>query len=515
MKLAHIVRTSLQVTQHRSRLKKIALIADCLCQLEREEIEIGISYLSGELRQGKIGIGYSTIRKRTPGKSRNTPLLSIHDVDSAFERIASMNGPGSSPARQQALGRLFEQATRDEQGFLKRLLLGELRQGAQEGVLIEAIARAAGVQSKGVRRAWMLTGDAGKVAFSALTSGEKGLSSFRLELLRPLQPMLAKTIDQVDDVLTQFGKAAFEYKFDGARVQVHRSGDDVRVFTRNLNDVTARVPELVEAVRAFPVSQLLLDGEGIVLRPDGRPATFQETMRRFGRRLNVDEMRKTLPLSFFLFDLLHLGGEDLIDRPADERFKALEAIAPKKLIVPHLVTASGKKVVDFLNRAVRAGHEGIMAKSLSAPYEAGRRGKNWLKLKPFHTLDLVVLAAEWGSGRRKGWLSNLHLGARDPKGGFVMLGKTFKGMTDEMLSWQTRHLLDLEVTRGTYTVHVRPELVVEVSFDGVQHSPHYPGELALRFARVKRYRPDKRAEEADTVETVRKLHEHGIINNHS
>jgi DNA ligase-1 len=515
MKLAHIVTTSLQVTQQQSRLKKIAYIAECLGQLERDEIETGISFLSGELRQGKIGIGYSTILKRMPPKAKKTPILTIHDVDAAFERIARMKGPGSSQARQEALGKLFAQATRDEQDFLKRLLLGELRQGAQEGVLIEAIARAAGVASTGVRRAWMLTGDSGKVAFTALTRGERGLSSFRLELLRPLQPMLAQTVDEVDDVLAQFGRAAFEYKFDGARVQVHRAGDDVRVFTRNLNDVTARVPEIVEAVRAFPVSQLVLDGEALVLRPDGKPAPFQVTMRRFGRRLHVDEMRKTLPLSFFFFDLLYLGGEDLIDRPTEERFKALEEIAPKKLIVPHLVTASVNKAGDFLKRAVKSGHEGIMAKSLAAPYEAGRRGKNWLKLKPFYTLDLVVLAAEWGSGRRRGWLSNLHLCARDPKGGFVMLGKTFKGMTDEMLSWQTKHLLDLEVTRGSYTVHVRPELVVEVSFDGVQESSHYPGGLTLRFARVKRYRPDKRPEEADTVETVRKIYEHKLFANHS
>ncbi|NIM97284.1 MAG: ATP-dependent DNA ligase [candidate division Zixibacteria bacterium] len=514
MKLTHIVDTSLRVTQQRSRLKKIALIADCLGQLKQEEIETGICFLSGELRQGKIGIGYSTIRKRIPRKAEHTPLLTILDVDGAFERIARTRGPGSSQARQDALAKLFAQATRDEQSFLQRLLLGELRQGAQEGVLIEAIAQASGIESTTVRRAWMLTGDVRKVAFTALTRGERGLSSFRLELLRPLQPMLAQTIDEVDDVLAQFGRAAFEYKFDGARVQVHREGDDIRVFTRNLNDVTARVPEIVEAVRALPISQILLDGEAIVLRPDGKPAPFQVTMRRFGRRLNVVEMRKTLPLSFFFFDLLHIGGEDLIDRPTEERLRALEETAPKKLIVPHLVTASVNKAGDFLNRAVKAGHEGIMAKSLSAPYEAGRRGKNWLKLKPFYTLDLVVLAAEWGSGRRQGWLSNLHLGARDPKGGYVMLGKTFKGMTDEMLSWQTKHLLDLEVTRGSYTVHVRPELVVEVSFDGVQESSHYPGGLALRFARVKRYRPDKRPEEADTVETVRKIYEHKPITNH-
>jgi DNA ligase-1 len=353
----------------------------------------------------------------------------------------------------------------------------------------------------------MFAGELPRVAHAALTEGAPALARFSVELFRPVQPMLAGTADEPAAALERLGTAALEYKLDGARVQVHRAGGEVRVYTRRLNDVTAAVPELVERVRALPVSEIVLDGEALALRPDGRPQPFQVTMRRFGRKLDVAAMTRELPLAVYFFDCLYRDGEPLVDRPTGERVAALIDAVPTALVVPRRVTADPAEAQAFLDEALAAGHEGVMAKSLDAPYEAGRRGRAWLKLKPAHTLDLVVLAAEWGSGRRRGWLSNLHLGARDPgTGGFVMLGKTFKGLTDRTLAWQTERLQELEVARDGHTVHVRPELVVEIAFDGVQASPHYPAGLALRFARVKRYRPDKRADEADTIETVRRIH---------
>jgi DNA ligase-1 len=340
------------------------------------------------------------------------------------------------------------------------------------------------------------------VAAAAIEEGEAGLARFRLELLRPVQPMLAQTADDLADALGRVAPAALEWKLDGARIQAHRLGDEVRLFTRNLADVTDRVPELAAAVRALPVEALVLDGEAIALDDDGRPRPFQVTMSRFGSRTE-----RTIPLTAAFFDCLHLDGDDLLDRPGSERFAALVSRVPEELRVRRVETSDGDEAERFLESALAAGHEGVMVKALDAPYEAGRRGGSWLKVKRAHTLDLVVLAAEWGHGRRQGWLSNLHLGARDPAGGgFVMLGKTFKGMTDAMLTWQTEKLLELETSREGHVVHVRPELVVEVAFDGVQASPRYRGGLALRFARVKGYRPDKSAVEADTVETVRAIH---------
>jgi len=328
--------------------------------------------------------------------------------------------------------------------------------------------------------------------------------------MRPLKPMLAQTADDVSDALRELGSVALEFKLDGARVQVHKAGDEVRVFTRRLNEVTGAVPELVENARALPVREVILDGETLAIGPDGRPLPFQVTMRRFGRRLDVVEMRRRLPLSALFFDCLYLEGQDLTDAPARERFAALASAVTRSGLVTRLVTEDPDQAEAFFVTAVERGHEGLMAKSLDAPYEAGSRGSSWLKVKPAHTLDLVVLAAEWGSGRRQGWLSNLHLGARDPaSGGFAMLGKTFKGMTDVMLDWQTQHLLSLELSRDGHAVQVRPELVVEVAFNDVQASPQYPAGLALRFARVKRYRPDKGPEQADTIETVRAIHGQG------
>jgi len=403
------------------------------------------------------------------------------------------------------LSELFARATADEQQFLSALAIGEVRQGALEGVILEAVAKAAGFPSDRVRRAAMLAGDLGTVATAALGDDrEAALAAFQLEIFRPVQPMLADSAPTVEEALQSADPVALEWKLDGARIQVHRRDDRVAVYTRNLNDVTAAVPEVVEAVRALPARELILDGEVIALAPDGRPFPFQITMRRFGRRLDVDALRAERPLSPFFFDVLWCDGDDLLDRPLSERLKRLDAVISPVLRVPRVVTADVTEATRFQEGALERGHEGVMVKVLAAPYAAGRRGSAWLKVKTARTLDLVVLAVEWGSGRRHGWLSNLHLGARDPAtGSFVMLGKTFKGMTDELLEWQTRELLARETGREDHVVHVRPELVVEIAFNEVQSSSHYPGGVALRFARVKGYRPDKNASEADTIDAVR------------
>jgi DNA ligase-1 len=502
MLLADLVATSRRVASTPARLAKIEHLATALRALGIDEVEIGVSYLSGSVRQRRTGIGWATIAA-VRGEATRDPSLALVDVDRSLEEIAAAAGSGSSTARKRILGALFARATADEQEFLARLLIGELRQGALEGVLAEAIAKASGVDSAAVRRALMLSGDPGSVARAALADGAPGLAAFALELFRPVQPMLAETVESASDAMARLGRAAIEYKIDGARVQVHRDGDDVRVFTRRLNDVTPAVPDVVAAVRALPVRRVVLDGEVVALRTDGRPVPFQVTMKRFGSRLDVERLARELPLSPFFFDVVHLDGGDLLDRPAAERWDVLAGVVPNAQRIPRRVVDTGDDVDAFLAAALSAGHEGVMLKSLAAAYEAGRRGASWLKLKPAHTLDLVVLAIEWGSGRRHRWLSNLHLGARDPeRGGFVMLGKTFKGMTDDMLRWQTEHFLALEIGREGHVVHVRPETVVEIAFDGVQTSPHYPGGVALRFARVKRYRPDKRADQADTIGAV-------------
>ena len=505
MLLSEIVATSDAVGADTSRLAKVDHLAACLRRLHPDEVEVAVAFLSGELRQRQIGVGWASLRDQPP--HTEAPSLRVLDVDRAFEEIGRQAGPGSQAARRRLLAGLFGRATRDEQRFLGRLLSGELRQGALEGVMVEAAARAAEVPAAEVRRALMLRGALGPVASTAIERGVEGLRGYHLRVGRPLQPMLAQTASSVGEALGRVSPAGVEWKLDGIRVQLHRDGDDVRVFTRTLDDVTARVPELVEAVRALPVSSVVLDGEAIALLPDGRPHPFQVTAGRFGSKLEVERLRAGTPLTLFLFDLLHLDGEDQIDRPGEERHAALARIAPEALRVPRIVTAGEPEAEAFLRDALAHGHEGVVVKSLTVPYEAGRRGAGWIKVKPVHTLDLVVLAAEWGHGRRSGWLSNLHLGARDPDGGgFVMLGKTFKGLTDKLLTWQTEELLRLEVSHDDYTVFVRPELVVEIAFDGVQTSPRYPGGMALRFARVLRYRPDKRADQADTVETVRAIH---------
>lgn len=503
---AHLVETSLRVAASSSRLAKRDAIADCLRQAQEDEIQIAVAYLAGETRQGKIGLGYATLAAQRDVQAA-APTLTLADVDASLAHIAATSGKGSAGTRQQQLQTLFARATAVEQDFLIRLLVGELRQGALEGVMIDAIAVAAGVPAAGVRRAAMFAGSVAAAARVALTEGEAGLARFAVALHRPLQPMLAQPADDIAAAMARLGTAALEWKIDGARVQVHKAGERIEVYTRSLNEVTTSVPEVVEALQALPADQLVLDGEAVALDAGGAPLPFQVTMRRFGRKLDVARMRSELPLAVYFFDCLVHNGTSLIDRPAGERFDALAQVLPASLIVPRIVTADVATAEDFYADALARGHEGVMAKSLDAPYEAGGRGASWLKVKRTHTLDLVVLAAEWGHGRRRGWLSNLHLGARDAEnGGWVMLGKTFKGLTDAMLEWQTAELLAREQRRDAYTVHVRPELVVEVAFNDLQESPQYPGGLALRFARVKAYRPDKRPDEADTIATLRGLH---------
>jgi ATP-dependent DNA ligase I len=508
MKLIELVDTSRRVTETTSRLRKIDALADLLQRLAPDETAIAVAFLSGSTRQGRIGIGWSLIRASQPGSAAEAAALELREVDAAFGAMATIAGPGSSRDKTQALRSLLARATRQEQDFLVRLLFGELRQGALEGVLLDAVARASGIRSATIRRAAMMAGDLGAVARAALEHGEAGLSTFSVCLFQPVQPMLADTTETIDAALESLGKAALEFKMDGARIQVHKAGSDVRVFTRNLRDVTPAAPEIVEAVQALPARELILDGEVIALANDQSPHPFQVTMRRFGRKLDVNTLRHELPLSAFFFDCLYYDGQPLIDEPQARRFAALTNAAPASLVIPHTVAGSAQAADAFLRSALDSGHEGIMAKSLDAGYAAGRRGASWLKLKVARTLDLVVLAAEWGHGRRSGWLSNLHLGARDPKhNSFVMLGKTFKGLTDDLLKWQTQKLLELEITRDDYTVYVKPELVVEIAFNDVQASPVYPGGLALRFARVKRYRTDKTAAEADTIETIQRIHQ--------
>jgi DNA ligase 1 len=508
MRLAEIVATSRSVRETGARLEKIRHLAACLRRVGPDGIEIAVALLAGELRQGRIGLGPATLREAIPPSAAPAPELTIADVDAALERIARTSGAGAATDRARQISRLLARATRDEQHFLVLAVLGELRQGALEGLMIEAVAQAAGLPVGEIRRALMVSGDLGAVTRRVLTEGRHGLARMAVELFQPLKPMLAQTAEDIGQGLAQLGTAGFEYKLDGARIQVHKEGGDVRVFTRYLNDVTAAVPEIVEAMRELPTRNLILDGEALACDPGGRPRPFQVTMRRFGRKLDVERLRESIPLQPFFFDCLYNADNAILDRPTAERIAALADILPATLRVPRCVTADQRQGQAFLEAALAAGHEGVMAKGLDAAYEAGARGGSWLKIKPSTTLDLVVLAAEWGHGRRSGWLSNLHLGARAPlTGGFVMLGKTFKGMTDEMLAWQTAELQKLAVAAGGYTVHVQPKLVVEIAFNDIQASPHYPAGLALRFARVKRYRLDKQAEDADTIETVRAIHE--------
>ena len=512
MLLTELLAASGRVAATRSRLAKVDALADCLRRLDPSEIALGVAYLSGDTRQGRLGIGWAGLKDALAAPPAGVPQLSLARVDERLEQLAGVNGQGSAAERARLLSGLFTAATKPEQDFLARLLLGELRQGALEGVMQDAIAKAANLPAARVRAAAMRAGGLAAVALAALAEGEKGLEQFALSVFRPVQPMLAQAAADVADAMERLGKAAFEWKLDGVRVQAHKSGAEVRVYTRSLNEVTSGVPEIVAALQGSAARELIADGEAIALKPDGTPYPFQDTMSRFGSRLEVEAKRAERPLSVFFFDCLLVDATDLTAERAERRFDALAGILSKDLLIPRLVTDNREAAQAFYEEALARGHEGVMAKALAAPYEAGSRGAGWLKVKKAHTLDLVVIAVEWGSGRRKGWLSNLHLGALDPASGdFVMLGKTFKGMTDKMLAWQTEKLLGLKVTEETsregHVVHVRPELVVEIAFNEIQASPTYPGGFALRFARVKRYREDKSATEADTIAAVRSLYE--------
>jgi ATP-dependent DNA ligase I len=496
--LADLTTVSEAVASTSARGGKSDALAAALRAVSAEEAPAAVAFLSGELRQRQIGVGWAALRD-LPAPA-DAPSLTVGEVDAAFARIGALAGPGSRDARRQALAELFARATAPEQRFLRALLSGDMRQGALGGVMAEAAARAAGVPAAELRRALMLRGDLGAVAAAALAGGADALRAIRLEVGRPVHPMLASTAAGVEAAMERLSPAAVEFKLDGARVQVHRDGGDVAVFTRTLDDITSRVPEVVEAALGLPVRTVVLDGEAIALRPDGRPEPFQVTSSRLGSGAG----RSSVPLSSLYFDVLHADGQDVLDLPGAERAEILAQAVPEALRVPRRVVDGPEGAAEMLRESLALGHEGVMVKSLEAPYAAGRRGTGWLKVKPVHTLDLVVLAAEWGHGRRRGRLSNLHLGARHDSepGEFVMLGKTFKGLTDAMLAWQTERLLELAVDRNDWVVRVRPELVVEIAFDGIQTSPRYPGGVALRFARVLRHRPDKPAEEADTLASV-------------
>jgi len=558
MLLAEVAEVSRQVAATSARLAKVQALASALRAAGPQEAPIVVAYLSGELPQRQIGVGWATLRSApSPAEAAS---LAVAEVDAAFTRIGAVAGKGSTAERKRLIDEVFGRATADEQRFLIGVLSGELRQGALDGVMTDAVAKAAEVPVAEVRRAVMLSGSLPRAARAALSGGSAALAAFGLQVGQPLKPMLAASEATIEEALSKIaGPAAIEWKLDGIRVQAHIADGQVRLFTRTLDDITSRVPEVVDVLRRLPVTSAVFDGELIALRDDGRPLPFQDTAARAasdsagargvggtdegrgtGAERGTDEGRgtgagrgtgegrgasgargKVVPLSVFLFDVLHLDGRDLVDEPDGARREIMAGVVPDECLMPRLVTTDAGEAGAFFAGALGHGHEGVVVKSLAAPYAAGRRGAAWIKVKPRHTLDLVVLAAEWGHGRRTGWLSNLHLGARaavgprgdDPPstprkgypGGWVMLGKTFKGLTDEMLAWQTARLLELEDHRDDWTVWVRPELVVEIAFDGVQRSPRYPGGVALRFARVLRYRSDKRPGEADTIDSVRAL----------
>ncbi|MBY5162779.1 ATP-dependent DNA ligase [Salsipaludibacter albus] len=497
MLFVEVARTWADVASTRSRLAKVARLAETLAALDDEERAAGTAMLTGAPRQGRMGVGWASLRDLEVAPA-GEPTLSVADVDDAFATLATTSGPGSVARRSRVLEDLWGRATTDEQSLLRGLVLQEVRQGALEGVVLAAVARAAAVDEPVVRRAAMLSGDLTAAAVVAMEDGAEALAAIGLEVGRPVLPMLASSEPDLAAALARTGPARVDTKFDGMRIQVHRTGDDVAVFTRSLRDVTGDLPRVVEAARGLAADTVVLDGEALALDDDGRPRAFQDTMS------GDTHLRPVF------FDLLHLDGTDLLDEPLTTRREALARVAPDHL-ADGVETDDPEVGTDHLRAALAAGHEGVVVKSLDAPWEAGRRGASWVKVKVAHTLDLVVLAAEWGSGRRRGWLSNLHLGAvDDDTGEVVMLGKTFKGLTDELLAWQTEAFLARETSRSDHVVHVRPELVVEIAFDGVQSSSRYPGGVTLRFARVKRYRDDKRVEDADTLQTVRDIHR-GVI----
>jgi DNA ligase-1 len=495
--LADLVTTSRDVSGTTSRSEKVAILAEFLGRLDPSEVEVAVGFLTGAPRQGRVGIGYSTIYG-IESKPARMASLTIDDLDRAIAEVQGMTGSGSATRRKRILGELLGRATDQEADFVRRLFTGELRQGALAGLMVDAIARAARVSGALARRALMLSGDLTRTAEVAMTEGEDGLRAVGFEIFRPILPMLASTAAGVPEAVGSFDRSSVEWKLDGIRIQIHRRDEEIRIYTRNLNDITDTLPGIVAAVRLLPVTRAVFDGEALWMSERG-PAAFQETVSQ------IDSAAPPEGIVTFLFDLLHVEGDDLLDTPLEERSARLDAIA-SHLRIPSVITSDPRTAQRVLDEALRAGHEGVVVKDAASPYSAGRRGKAWRKVKPVRTYDLVVLGAEWGHGRREGWLSNLHLGARDPSSGeFVMVGKCFKGLTDELLEWQTKELLARETGRRGIAVLVRPELLVEIALDGVQSSTRYPGGVALRFARVKRYRPDKSATEADTIDDLREL----------
>lgn len=510
MNLSELVRTSAAVAGTRSRLAKIEHLSQLLRAAQGADVRLVTHYLSGELPQGRIGVGPALIRKVLTVPPACETQLSLEDLDNALTSISAISGRGANSQRQKELTAVLRHATQAEQTFLAGLLMGEVRQGALEGVMTEAVARAANLPAADVRRALMISGSLPEVLRTALVDGGAGLEQYRLEPGRPVRPMLAQPADSLDQALLDCGEACVDVKMDGVRIQAHRDGEQIWLFTRAMHEVSGRLPEVVARLRSTNQQQFILDGEVIALDAAKHPLPFQDTMSRFGRKSNVDELAQAMPLSAVFFDVLHCGGEDLIDQTAETRFARLPQLLPPEMMMPRVINPSPETASDFLVKVLDQGHEGVMVKRLTSPYQAGGRGSDWLKIKPVHTLDLVILAAEWGSGRRKGWLSNLHLGARatadspeDPQ--WVMLGKTFKGLSDTMLRWQTKRLLELEVRRDQHVVYVRPELVVEVAFNEVQRSSSYAGGMALRFARVKRYRTDKLPGDVEHADAVAAL----------
>ncbi|MFJ8708615.1 ATP-dependent DNA ligase [Streptomyces anulatus] len=506
MLLAELAQVSLAVAATSARSRKTALLADLFRNAGPEDVPVVIPYLAGRLPQGRIGVGRRSLGD--PVEPASGPTLTVTGVDAELTALAATSGPGSQALRRERLRALFAAATADEQRFLWALLTGEVRQGALDAVAADALAHAAGAPPADVRRAVMLAGSLQDVARVLLAEGPGALGAFRLTVGRPVQPMLAQSAASVGEALDKLGPCAVEEKLDGIRVQVHRDGDRIRAYTRTLDDITDRLPELVTAVAALDARRFVLDGELIALGEDGRPRPFQETASRVGSRRDVAGAAAHVPVVPVFFDALLVDDEDLLDRPFADRHAALARLLPESLRVRRTLVADpddpqARAAADaFLADTLERGHEGVVAKDLAAAYSAGRRGASWLKVKPVHTLDLVVLAVERGSGRRTGKLSNLHLGARRPDGTFAMLGKTFKGLTDALLDWQTEKLTELATDDDGYVVTVRPELVVEIAYDGLQRSTRYPAGVTLRFARVLRYREDKTAQEADTVETV-------------
>jgi DNA ligase 1 len=495
--LADVVTASRDVTKTSSRSAKVTILSDLLRRLDPSEIPIAVGFLAGVPRQGRVGIGHRTIYGIEHALAAN-PTLTIDELDRAIADVQQTTGGGSSAKRKHVLAELLGRATEQESEFIKRLFTGELRQGALAGLMVDAIAKAAGVPGTLTRRALMLSGDLTRTAAIAISEGEEGLRAVGFEIFRPIFPMLASTAANVEEAVRSFDRSSVEWKLDGIRIQVHRRDDEIRIYTRNLNDITQSLPGIAAAVRALPVTQAVFDGEALWMN-DERPAPFQDTVSQ------IDSDAPLEGIVTFLFDVLHVDGDDLLDTPLEDRATRLAQVAPH-LKIPSVITSDPDEAQRVLDDALAAGHEGVVVKDAASTYSAGRRGKAWRKVKPVRTYDLVVLGAEWGHGRRRGWLSNLHLGARDPDtGDFVMVGKTFKGLTDELLDWQTNEFLARESKRDGITVFVRPELVVEVALDGVQSSTRYPGGVALRFARVKRYRPDKSPGEADTIDDLRAL----------